>query len=255
MSEASKKPWAEMKPVFLDTQNVRNANVAMHALALQPGKPRIGAFYGHAGVGKSYWATTYISRQPEASPYLKCQYVWGGSELAFLRALCRAFEIESPPHKKVDCYQLILDGLTARRHLPLFVDDFHRMPRGHLEIMRDLTELSGAPVVLIGEEPLEAMLQAHDQVWSRTYQAMKFRPNEVSDVVLLARNAAGLELAREAATHLHQWASGDFRPLDSALAGLLQYAQAQGKGVTISLEDVKVVLKTMLQPRTRRSVK
>jgi hypothetical protein len=249
------KPWAEMQPVFIDTRNVNNATVAMNALALQPGKPRIGAFFGHAGVGKSYWATTYISRQPEACPYLKCQYVWGGSELAFLRALCRAFEIENPPHKKVSCYQLILDCLTARPHLPLFVDDFHRMPRGHLEIMRDLTELTGAPVVLIGEEPLEVMLQAHDQVWSRTYQAMKFKPNEPSDVVLLARKAAGLELEREAATHLHQWASGDFRPLDSALAGLLQFAQARGKGVVIALADVKVVLKTMLQPRARRGDK
>ncbi|MHB9074620.1 MAG: AAA family ATPase [Desulfobaccales bacterium] len=252
MSEELKKPWAEMKPVFIDTHNVTNANTAMNALALQPGKPRIGAFYGHAGVGKSYWATTYISRQPEASPYLKCQYVWGGSELAFLRALCRAFEIETPPHKKVACYQLILDRMTARPHLPLVADDFHRMPWGHLEIMRDLTELSGAPVVLIGEEPLEAMLQDRDQVWSRTYQALKFKANDIADVRLLALKAAGLELEREAATHLHQWANGDLRPLDSALAGLLQFAQARGKGVVITLADVKVVLKTMLQPRRGR---
>ncbi|MHB9075601.1 MAG: AAA family ATPase [Desulfobaccales bacterium] len=251
MSAEQIKPWAEMKPVFIDTQNVTNANTAMNALALQPGKPRIGAFYGHAGVGKSYWATTYISRQPEASPYLKCQYVWGGSELAFLRALCRAFEIETPPHKKVSCYQLILDCLTARPHLPLVVDDFHRMSGGHLEIMRDLTELSGAPVVLIGEGPLETMLQTHDQVWSRTYQATKFKPNVIADVRVLALKAAGLELDREAATHLHEWAAGDFRPLDSALAGLLQFAQGKGS-VVITLADVKAVLKTMLQPRRGR---
>lgn len=250
MSEP-KKPWAEMKPVFIDTRNVNNANTAMNALAMQPGKPRIGAFYGHAGVGKSYWAAAWISRQPEASPYLKCQYLWGGSELAFLQALCRAFFIKDPPHTKVTCYRLILDCMTARPHLPLVVDDFHRMGRGHLEIMRDLTELSGAPVVLIGEEPLEAMLQTHDQVWSRTYQAIEFKANEIADIRLLAVKAAGLELEREAVTHLHQWASGDFRPLDSALAGLLQFAQGKGS-VTITLADVKAVLKTMLQPRRLR---
>jgi len=253
MTKESKKPWEEMQPVFIPTRNVGNANTALNALALRPNKPRLMAVIGHAGVGKSYWATTTIARQPECSPYLKCQYVWGGSELAYLQALCRSFEVEKPPHKKVSCYQLILDYLTARPHLPLFVDDFHRMPRGHLEIMRDLTELSGAPIVLIGEEPLEGLLQAHDQVWSRTYQMVKFKPNEPSDVVLLAQGAAGLELDREAAVHLHQWAAGDFRPLDAALAGLLQLAQGKGR-VSLSLEDVKAVLKTML-PRRQRGKK
>lgn len=253
MTKEPKTPWAEMQPVFINTRNVGNAATAMNALALRPGKPRFAAFIGHAGVGKTYWATTYVARQPEASPYLKCQYVWAHSELEFLRALCRAFEIKDPPYRKVGCYLEILDLMTARPSLPLFVDDFHRFQKapGHLEILRDLTELSGAPIVLIGEEPLEGMLKAHDQVWSRTYQAVEFKDNEVADVVLLGLKSAGLELEREAAAHLHAWANGDFRPLDSALAGLLQLAQGKGD-VVITAADVKAVLKTMLQPRRAR---
>jgi hypothetical protein len=142
--------------------------------------------------------------------------------------------------------------MTARPHLPLFVDDFHRLRKapGHLEIVRDLTELSGAPIVLIGEEPLEPMLREHRQVWSRTKQAEEFGPNQVADVVLLAREAAGLELEMAAAAHLHQWAGGDFRPLENALAGCLQQAQGKTRDRTrVTLEDLKGVLKTMLSPR------
>ena len=160
--------------------------------------------------------------------------------------------MKEPPRRKVACYQLILDIMTARPHLPLFVDDFHRMQRspGHLEILRDLTELSGAPIVLIGEEPLEGMLRKHRQVWSRTKQTEEFRPNEVADVVLLAREAAGLELEMAAAVHLHHWAGGDFRPLENALAGCLQKAQGKTRDrAIVTQEDIKTVLKTMLAPR------
>jgi len=253
MSEI-KEPFKELQPVFINTRNVGRALVMMNALALMPHTPRLAAVYGRAGVGKSYWATAWIARQPEGKdiPYLKCQWVWVNSELEFLRALCRAFGIKEPPRRKVACYQLILDMMTTRPHLPLFVDDFHRMAKvpGHLEILRDLTELSGAPIVLIGEEPLEPMLRKHRQVWSRTKQAEEFKPVDVADVVMLAQQAAGLHLEMAAAVHLHDWAGGDFRPLENALAGCLQKAQGKAKDrAAITLEDLKAVLKTMLAPR------
>lgn len=245
-------PKTELEPVFINTENVRNFLVAMNALALAPGKPRLMGVWGQAGVGKTYCATTYISRQPGGAdiPYLKCRWVWAHSELEFLRALCGAFEIKPVPHRRAWCFEMVVEAMQAHPARPLFLDDFHRMDRipGHLEIVRDLTEISGAPVVLIGEEKLAYMLQNHRQVWSRTKQAVPFGPNQVADVVLLARQAAGLELEMDAAVRLHQWAGGDFRPLDSALMGCLQKAQAKGDA-RLTLTDVKAVLKTMLQPK------
>lgn len=249
-------PFKELQPVFINTRNVGRALTMMNALALMPHTPRLAAVYGRAGVGKSYWATTWIARQPEGRdiPYLKCQWVWVKSELEFLRALCGAFGIkeEARPRRKVACYQMILDRMTARPGLPLFVDDFHRMQKepGHLEILRDLTELSGAPVVLIGEEPLEPMLRQHRQVWSRTKQAQEFKPVDVADVVMLAQQSAGLNLEMDAAVHLHDWAGGDFRPLENALAGCLQKAQGKARDkMVVTKEDIKAVLKTLLAPK------
>ena len=255
-----KEPFKELQPVFINTRNVGRAKTMMSALALMPHKPRLAALYGHAGIGKSYWATSHIAQQPELSPYLKCQWVWANSELEFLKALCRACWIQEAdlPRRKAACYRLILDQLTSKPHLPLFIDDFHRMRQapGHLEILRDLTELSGAPIVLIGEEALGGMVQKHDQIWSRTKQTLKFQPNEVADIVLLFQKAANLDLARPAAVHLHDWAGGDFRPVENALAGCLQLAQSKSQERTlISQEDLKAVLKTLLDPRSRRRPK
>jgi hypothetical protein len=95
------------------------------------------------------------------------------------------------------------------------------------------------------------MLRTHRQVWSRTKQAIEFTPNQVADIVLLAREAAGLALDNDAAVELHRWAGGDFRPAESAMAGCLQLAQGKGQ-VRITLADVKAVLKTMLAPRGGR---
>jgi hypothetical protein len=87
-------------------------------------------------------------------------------------------------------------------------------------------------------------------VWSRTKQAEEFKPNEVADVVMLAQQAAGLNLEMAAAVHLHDWAGGDFRPLENALAGCLQKAQGKARDrAVVTLEDLKAVLKTMLAPR------
>jgi DNA transposition AAA+ family ATPase len=205
-------PWKEMQPVFINTENVRRFLVAMSALDLSRGKPRLMGVWGEAGVGKSYCVTTYIARQPEESlPYLKCRWVWAHSGLEFLRALCRAVGVEQIPYRKAHCFERALEAMEAHPHRPLFVDDFHRLDRlpGHLEIMRDLTEMSGAPVILIGEEKLKFMLQNHRQIWSRTKQAVEFGPNQAADVVRLAREGAGLELDKDAAVRLHAWAGGD----------------------------------------------
>jgi DNA transposition AAA+ family ATPase len=202
-------------------------------------------------VGKTYCVKTHISRQPEEIPYLECLWVWANSELEFLRALCKAVGVKSDniPHRKAPCFEKVLSVMEAHPHRPVVLDDFHRLDRlpGHLEIVRDLTEMSGAPVVLIGEERLEFMLKEKRQVASRTKQAVEFKDNQPADVAKLAKEAAGLVLTREAVIKLHTWAKGDFRFVENAVAGCLQKAQAKGDA-RLDLADVDAVLRSLLAP-------
>lgn len=134
--------------------------------------------YGQAGRGKSVAADRYYIQRGGA--YVR---VWQGwSQSAFLQRLL--FEVRGrngdvPTHNGNRCKEIIVDLLNKKR-VPLFIDEADRLKIDRIEDLRDIHEMTGAPVVLIGEEGLLGLLSERRRIWSRVAHEVEFGPISAS---------------------------------------------------------------------------
>lgn len=236
----------EVKPVFVDkTKNVRNFSVMMDGLALGRGEGRLGMVFGIAGRGKTRTSQWYHAHN--GGVFLRMQTIWRTSELEFLRALCRELGILSPPCRKGPAFMAIVDILIADPK-PIFLDEVEKLPRYFLDVIRDLSDLSTAPIILIGEEELVSYMRINRRVWSRTYQTLEFLPISKPDIVTYISAASGLAIDSQVAGVFQDASGGDFRIVRRGLLGLVQIANAK-QTTDITVEMAQVAVKTGLKGR------
>jgi len=229
----------EVKPVFVEkTKNVRNFSVMMDGLALGRGEGRLGMVYGRAGRGKTRTAQWYHAHN--GGVFLRMQTIWRTSELEFLRALCRELGILSAPGRKGPAFMAIVDTLIADPK-PIFLDEVEKLPKYFLDVIRDLSDLSTAPIILIGEEELVSYMRVNRRVWSRTYQSLEFLPISKPDIVTYIAASAGLAIDNQVAGVFHDASGGDFRIVRRGLLALTQIANAkQTNQITVDMAQVAV---------------
>ncbi len=212
-----------MKHVFLETQNVAAFRQALWVLEdTQRGQPGLCVTWGQAGRGKTFCGKEYAVRT--SAVYLRVMEDW--TPRAMLAALCRELNGSDPFStercKKVACEEL------ERQQKTVLVDEADRLPVGLVEHFRDIHDVTGVPIVLIGEEHLFPTLSARRRLWSRVTQTVEFKAITVEDIVLFGLKAADLRLDPEAAARIAARSSGDFRLVWTDVQGLEQMARAAG---------------------------
>ena len=233
----------KFEPAFVNTKNVRNVGVMMDGIALGEGEGRLGIIYSRAGRGKSRTCQWYSAHHP-GCVYLRIASIWKSSELDFLKALCREVGIVSPPPRKGPCYIEIIESLLSEPR-PVFLDEPEKLPRTFLDLIRDISDMSTAPFILIGEEELLPYMRRNRRVWSRTYQQLEFKPIETSDIIVYAVETTGLKLNTGVASIMHKASGGDFRIIRRDLLNLVQIVNAK-QTIDITGEMVKIAIKTGL---------
>jgi len=238
-----RQPAVAIKPVFVTTKNVRNFTVLMDGLALGAGEGRFGLVYGRAGRGKSRTAVWWAANH--GCPYVLCATVWRTSLTEFLRQLAVELGVKEPPKTKGGCYREVLERLMTRPQ-PVILDEFEKLTQEHLNVVREISEMTTAPLVLIGEEELAAFMKRNRRVWSRVFQALEFEPISAVDVVLYAEEAAGLQVETEAAVLLQKEAGGDFRLVKREILKLAHWQRSRGEAAAVTVADMQTVLRTGL---------
>ena len=235
----------KLKPSFVKTRNVRNFEVLMNGLDLAAGEGRFGLVYGQAGRGKTRTAQWYVAGNQAV--YLRVLAIWTTSELDFLRALARELGVLTPPHRKAAAFQVVLDRLIAEPRT-IVLDEMEKMPPKFLGFLRDLTDLSGSPIVFVGEVELVPYLQAERRVWSRVFQQVELEPISATDIVYYSAEVAGLQLDKDAAAIVAKSSGGDFRLVRRDVIALAQ--MCQGKGATaVTAEMATIAAKQALHGR------
>ncbi len=214
----------QVKPVFVKTRNVKEFEAMMQGLELSAGEGRLGLIYGSAGRGKTRTAEWFAANND--CIFLRAATVWSTSPLEFLKALCVECGIKRPPSRKGACYSAVIDVLV-RDSRPVFIDEIEKLHRSFLDIVRDLSDMTGSAFVLIGEDELEATMKINKRVWSRTYCTLPFGPIDRSDIIYYYLEACGLKLSGSVAAILHRSSEGDFRLVRRDMLALVQLANAR----------------------------
>lgn len=214
-------------PKFVNVKNVRNFQAMLDALMLSAGEGRLAAVIGPAGRGKTRTATWYAANNRCA--FVRCRSIWRQSELGFLQELCRALDIKKIPHRKDPAFIAVMDALNSQGGRPVFIEEIEKLPKIHLELVRDLSDLTAAPFVLIGEDELQSHMRQVTRIWNRTFQLLEFETMGLGDVVMFARESTGLDLPAEVAELMHREAKGCFRVIKRDLISLINIMNARGK--------------------------
>lgn len=221
-----------MRDVIITTDAMARFNAATDEI-LESGKAMSGFIlaYGQAGRGKSVAADQYhIDR---GGAYVR---VWQGwSQTAFLQRLLfevRGKNMDMPRHTGQRCKEMIVDIIDEQRRngemRPIFIDEADRLKIDRIEDLRDIHEMTGIPVVLIGEEDLLNMLSNRRRIWSRVVQEVEFGPLSPVEVGVYAMKAAGLDIPADECAKITTRAEGDFRLVRNMMLLLERSAKASG---------------------------
>ncbi|HEU6435999.1 MAG TPA: ATP-binding protein [Nitratidesulfovibrio sp.] len=226
------------KGIFIETDNVSRLRRALRqAEDTERGRPGMVAVWGEAGVGKTIAAHSMYAQHGGA--FLRV--LEGMTQHAFLQELCWEL-MEARPHGAHRCRAEILRALDAEP-VTIYVDEADRLDLRRLEDLRDIHDMSGCPVVLIGEQHLPGKLSQRSRIDDRIPDEYRvaFTGISTQDVAMYAMEGADLSLTTDAAALIHKQARGNFRRVHNLLLSVESAARAKNTG-TVDAALVKAAL-------------
>jgi DNA transposition AAA+ family ATPase len=186
--------------------------------------PGMGTFYGPSGFGKTMAAVYCTNRFGAITVQVKS--AWSK------KTLCEAIlaEIGLPAGATIARMLDQISDHLALSDAPLLIDEADFLvQRNMIEIVRDIYEGSGAPVILIGEELLPQKLRAWERVHGRILDWVAAEPGDLSDVAHLSRiYAPDLAISADLQAKLVAASRGSIRRICVNLDRLREFAATRG---------------------------
>lgn len=160
-------------------------SMTMRLVDRAPHLPGFGVCHAPSGYGKTY-ASIFAQNKTRA---IRVEVGDSWTRRTLLRGILREFgenirdrvPIADMAERAIACL-----GDDPRR--PLIVDEADKLvDKGMIEIVRELQESSGAPVILIGEEKLPAKLLTVERMHNRVLDWFPAQPCDLDDARELAR--------------------------------------------------------------------
>ena len=142
--------------------------------------PGIGVCSSPSGYGKT-WASIFAQNKTGA---VRVEVGDSWTRRTLLRNILK--ELGETPRERTPVAELaekVIVGARQQPLRPLIVDEADKLvDRGMIELVREIHEHSGAPVILIGEEKLPAKLLTVERVHNRVLDWMQAQPCDLDDV-------------------------------------------------------------------------
>lgn len=214
-----------MKHLVAPVKNVTRLSVAFQALADRDyGVPGIGLLYGFTGAGKTTAVTQLINRNNGV--YVRANAVWTPS--AMLSTIVNELGGVSMG-KNAQMVSFIVEQLAISGR-PLFVDEAdYLLPNlKMLETLRDLHDMAGTPVVLIGMDGIQRRIISRQQFTRRITQWVEFKPLDDEDGRTLTDAVCEVKVQDDLVEKLRDAAKGSVGLMTVGLSRIEAFAKSQG---------------------------
>jgi DNA transposition AAA+ family ATPase len=230
-----------MRHKTVKTKDVRNFQQALDDLLDRPeGTEGMGVLWGPPGTGKStslaYFTNAYDGIFIRA---LTCSTV-----TSLLGDICTALGwVSSNPNKrrmlrKADMVEFIIRKLTRGESgepdplpRPIFVDEADYCFRQFelMDILRDIYDLSGCPVIFVGMEDIARKIKEQGRFARRITQWIEYKGLDLEDTIQVSSEVCDIELSRELIEYVHKETSGNIGRQIIALTRIERHARATNK--------------------------
>ncbi len=172
-----------LAPTMAPLKNVGLTAKLLQGAIERPGHlPGIVVLYGPSGYGKSF-AAAYAANKFDAY-YVECKSVWTVKTL--LINIIREMGI-APEQTIAGMVDQVSEQLALSER-PLIIDEVdHIVKKRAIEVIRDVYEGSGAPILLIGEEKLSIKLRQWERFHNRVLDWLPAQPADKADAKALAK--------------------------------------------------------------------
>ena len=184
-----------MKRKFVVTQNVKRFVDLMDTLQNAPANlPKMALVYGDFGLGKSQTIMWWVTNNDAI--YVRCNHKMSARWL--LTEIVEELD-EIPAYLTSLLFKQIEDKLRERPRV-LVVDevDFLLNNSSAIEIVRDLHDKIGIPVVLVGMSMAEVKLKRHKHIYDRLLGVLKFETFNKNDVAKIVTEISEVEFEPDA---------------------------------------------------------
>ena len=212
-----------MRNKLAPTKNVAALQLAYVALATrEPGIPGMGLVHGYTGAGKTTAVTWLVNRTEGV--YVRATSSW--TPAAMLGKVMQELGAD-PMHRRSAMLDYIADRLMEKQR-PLFVDESDYLLRNAamLDSLRDIHDVSGAPVILIGMAGIDRKLIHRPQLARRISHWVEFLPSDLDDARTLADTVCEIQIDDELLARVHAEAKGSIGLMVVGLSRIEALAKA-----------------------------
>lgn len=196
-----------MNDVFATTHNVRRFMTGVEILK-KPVKGRIGIMvaYGPYGSGKTEIGEWFNSKHNV--PYVRAMD--GGTRRTLLANIVTALEVV-PKYRAADIFDQALN-LLDETSKPLIIDEAdYLVDSGIIETIRDLNDMTNAPIILIGMETFDRKIKAYPHLVDRVTVTVKFELFDTKGLANYAEQICDVALSGSAYEFIHVHGKGRLR--------------------------------------------
>ena len=191
-----------------------------------PHTPNFGVMYGRSGEGKSY-ASIHAQNKTRA---IRVEIGESWNRKTFVRAILLECGVGAPRGATADLVAEAIGILGDDARRPLIIDEADKLvDKGLIEIVREISEASQVPVLLIGEEQLPQKLRKWERVHGRMLDWVQAQPASIADAKHLVKlYCRGAEVADDLLTALHTASGGSVRRICVNLDRVREKAETAG---------------------------
>ncbi|MHB2265846.1 AAA family ATPase [Aliihoeflea sp. PC F10.4] len=188
--------------------------------------PGLACFHSPSGWGKTKSAVYGANRYRAA--YVECgQFTTARSLLSSV-----LLELGQPKPRGTieDMKNEAIMLMVADNRRPLIVDEAHFVAsKRFVDVLRELSDKSGAPVILIGEETLPFALSNFERVHNRVLEWLPAQPCDAEDFdLLVTARCRGIKVAPDLAAEILAQTKGNTRRIVVNLSRIVHLAHERG---------------------------
>ena len=184
-----------MHKLFVKTRNVKNFIGLMNNLIDKSNEvPKMGLIYGDPGLGKTqtavWWATKNDAVYVRAQNKMTCRWL--------LEKI--VYELgESPSRKMADLIEQCITHIRLKPQV-IIIDEVDYLINRHriVETLRDLHDLTGVPIVLIGMQEAKTKLGKYRHLYDRISEIIEFKPFSKDDMDVIVEELSEIKITDEA---------------------------------------------------------
>lgn len=225
-----------MKKGFVHTENFKRLAEAQKSVAKRGAREAgLVIVQGVYGVGKSElterWAVD------NGAIFVRCKETW--TKRALLDELADKMGLDNRGRNQQVQARII--GKLAVDMAPIMLDEADHLIRSTaslLEVVRDITDITGTMCFLVGMEHFGSKVARYAHIASRVARVVEFLPLSLADVTAACKQMCDVDMEPAVVAEIHEQAKGRMRLVLTALANVEQLAAANSlKAVT--LEHIK----------------